>query len=524
MTDSAPPEDASPPALAAKPAASRWAKLWGQLKRFRGPIAAIAAFGAILSGLLGYWSAYQTVEKVVIPKSAPASVVPAKSIAVLPFVDMSEKKDQEYFSDGLSEELLDRLSRVPELHVAARTSAFSFKGKSDDIPTIARKLLVANVLEGSVRKSGNRLRITVQLVQADTGYHLWSETYDRTLDDIFNVQNEIASAVVNALKVSLLAEAVPKGTANTDAYILYLQARSIYLRASAPADLEKVADYLQQVLKLDPTFAPAWAFFATVRSAQAGIYQRKEGWEEGRRAARQALSLDPRLPAAHTAMAKIQLLHDWDWAGAQAQINEALEVDPGNASALTWEGYLSWVMGQLEKAHELLQRSVAIDPLNPYAYLYFGIFLKDAGQLDEAQIAIRKSLDLNPAAIEAHLGLALLLLARSDPTAALAEIERENDEGKRQFGRALIFHALGRKADADSALADLEKKYAGRGGYDIARVHAFRGDVDQAFAWLDRAYKQRDYSCAFVKSDSLLKNLWPDPRYKGFLRKIKLPD
>ena len=446
---------------------------------------------------------------------------------MLPFADMSEKKDQEYFSDGLSEELLDLLSRVPELHVVARTSAFSFKGKSDDIPTIARKLLVANVLEGSVRKSGNHVRISVQLDRADNGYQLWSETYDRTLDDIFKVQNEIASAVVNALKASLLAEVVPmpKGTGNSDAYILYLQAHSIYLRASTPADWDKVADYLQHALKLDPTFAPAWAMLSGVRSAQAGPRdgEHPQGWEEARRAARQALALDPKLLRAHTAMAKIQLLHDWDWAGAQAQINEALELDSGDSAALWWAGSLSWAMGQLDKAHELYQRSVALDPLNPHSYLALAVLLRRMGKLADAQILLRKALDLNPGEEGAPFESGLVLLAGGNTTSALAAFER-GDEDTVWFGRAIIYHASGRKADADSVLADLEKKYAGEDAYGIAQILAFRGDLDQAFVWLDRAYHQREYICVFVKSDPLLRNLWPDPRYKAFLRKMKLPE
>jgi serine/threonine protein kinase/TolB-like protein/thioredoxin-like negative regulator of GroEL len=459
--------------------------------------------------------------------SAPTEVsAPDKSIAVLPFVDMSEKKDQEYLSDGLSEEVLGLLSRVPGLHVAARTSAFSFKGKSDDIPTIARKLRVANVLEGSVRKSGNRLRITAQLVRADNGYHLWSQTYERKLDDVFKVQDEIAGAVVGALKVSLLSDAMPKatGTSNIDAYKLYLQARAISFRAAGPADWEKVVDYLLTTVGLDPTFAPAWALLSRARSAYAAYAPDPESWEEARRAASQALSLDPKLAAAHTAMAKIHFLHDWDWPGAQAQARQALGLDPGDAQALRWSGAVSVTMGQLDQALELLQRGVASDPLDPHAYSLLGEVHYRVGHLTEAQSALRKTLDLNSREYGAHLGVGLVMLARGDSAAALSEIDQESDEENRHLGRALAYFALGRKADADSVVADMEKKYAEKSAYDIARVHASRGEVDQAFAWLDRAYNQREPSCVWIKSDPFLKNLQRDPRYKAFLHKMKLPE
>jgi adenylate cyclase len=228
------------------------------------------------------------------PAAAPvAPAISEKSVAVLPFLDMSEKKDQEYFSDGISEELIDLLTKVPGLHVPARTSSFYFKGKSEDIPTIAKRLLVAHVIEGSVRKSGNRLRVTAQLVRADNGYHLWSETYDRKVDDIFKVQDEIAGAVVKALKVSLLdtegARAAP--TANSEAYALYMQARALILRG-AVTDSARAADYLQLAIKLDPKFAPAYARLTQVRTFQYenGALPYEQAIVEARRAAQKQSS------------------------------------------------------------------------------------------------------------------------------------------------------------------------------------------------------------------------------------------
>jgi serine/threonine protein kinase/TolB-like protein/Tfp pilus assembly protein PilF len=460
--------------------------------------------------------------------SATTARVSEKSIAVLPFVDMSEKKDQEYFADGIAEEILGLLTNVSELHVVARTSAFSFKGKSDDIPTIARKLLVANVLEGSVRKSGGRLRITAELVRADNGYHLWSQTYDRNLGDIFKVQDEIAGAVVKALKLSLLAEAMPKarGTENFEAYTLYLQSLSLFLRAATQADWEKMVDYLRQALKLDPTFAPAWAWLSSFRSAQAlfGWVPARQGYEEARRAARQALALDPKLPEAHSAMAIVHIFYDWDWPGAQAQVQQAVELNPGNADASYWAGFLARILGHDEDALRFLQRAVANDPLNAFSYVSLGFVRYWTGRLSEAKIAIRKGLDLNPGHPYGHWLAGQVMVASGDPTAALAEFERDNDARQREEGRAIAYYALGRKVDADLALADVENRYAGSDAYGIAEIHAFRGEIDQAFAWLDRAYRQRDFRCVWAKGDPLLKSVKPDPRYKAFLRKMNLPE
>jgi TolB-like protein/thioredoxin-like negative regulator of GroEL len=500
------------------------------------PVGAGIVFAVAAMLVYKFWISSHVAQEnpVATTSPVPAAGAPAqhtiseKSVAVLPFVDMSEKKDQEYFSDGLSEQLIDMLTKVPDLRVPARTSSFYFKGKSEDIPTIARRLMVAHVLEGSIRKSGKHLRITAQLVRADNGYHLWSQTYDRQLDDIFKVQDEIAGAVVKALKVSLLEGSMPKaaGTRSTEAYTLFLQAHSIYLHASTPADREKVVDYLQRSLKLDGTFAPAWAFLSSMLSARAGLDDAPsaEGFEEARRAARQALALDPKLPNAHTAMAKIQLIHDWDWAGAQAEAKQALELDPGNDSALAWTGYVAWVLGDLEKTVEFLQKGVANDPLNANGYLNLGTALWDTGRLNDAQDAIRMALDLNPTVYGAHKLAGDVKLAKGDPVAALAEMNQESDEESRQHGRALVYHALGRRIDTDAALADLESRYATKAAYGIAEIHAVRGELDQAFGWLDRSYRQRDASCPWVKTSPRLKNLWPDPRFKAFLRKMNLPE
>ncbi len=469
-----------------------------------------------------------------VPKPAPeiptamttVAATTGKSIAVLPFADLSEKKDQEYLSDGMAEELLDLLSRVPGLRVIAHSSAFSFKGKNEDARTIAAKLGVANLLEGSVRKSGRTLRITVQLIRATDGTPVWSQAYDRKINDLFKVQDEIAAAVVIGLKLSLLADAMPrtKRTQSTEAHALYLQAESMYWHVSAPADIEHVVDYLHRALKLDPGYAAAWAFLSSMHSALASVQSPPipNGWEGARLEARRAIELDPNLAEAHSAMAKIAILHDWDWATALAQVNKALELQPENSSAYAWAGMLAESTGDLDKAAAYINKQIATNPLDPNVYMVLGRVLYESGKLEEARKVIVKAMEMNPGIEGGHIEVGYVLLAMGKPNEALAETERERDVDSRIFGRALAYHALGRKSEADVALADFTKKHAADDPYDIAELHAFRGETDQALFWLDRAWDQRQDSCASIMVDPLFRSIAKEPHFKTFLRKMNL--
>jgi TolB-like protein/DNA-binding winged helix-turn-helix (wHTH) protein/Flp pilus assembly protein TadD len=399
--------------------------------------------------------------------AAPALLVrPETSIAVLPFVDMSEKKDQEYFADGLAKELLDLLSRVPNLQVVARTSAFSFKGKSDDLATIAAKLHVANILEGSVRKSGKNIRISVQLIRVDNGYNLWSQTYNRQLEDIFKIQDEIATAVVLALKDSLLENAMPKAanTLSTQAHDLYLQARSMRLNAATAAEWGRVAEFLERSVELDPDFVPAWTTLSGIRAglaAEAQIPGQTE-WSKAYYAAKRALDLDPKLPDAHSAMAKILIQRDRNLDAGQAQVRQALELDPNNAWALAWAGDLALIRGQVEPAVEFLRKGVTADPVNTYRYDELSTALLAAGKFDEALAAAQRSLEVNDRRPGAHVAVGLVFLVRGDAAAALGEFNRETFEDFRLFGQALAYHALHLKADSDAASTALRSRYPGQ--------------------------------------------------------------
>jgi len=454
----------------------------------------------------------------------PASAAP--SIAVLPFVDMSPEKNQEYFSDGLAEELLNDLAKIQGLRVVARTSSFQFKGKTEDLRTVGEKLNASAILEGSVRKEGKKVRITAQLIKAADGFHLWSETYDRELNDIFAVQEDIARAVAGSLKVTLLgATAAPSAQGkNADAYNAYLQGRYFFVRRSKE-NLEKAVGYYDQAIKLDSGYAPAWAGLAEVRSAQAGLgyLPVEEGYRKAREAVERGLALDPNLAEAHAAMGRIKTVYDWDWAGADASYQRALALEPGNATVVQGAARLAATLGRFDEAIALDHGAAELDPLSASSYHNLGLYAYFAGRLEEAIAAFKKALELNPEFPITHEFLGRVYLAQAHPQEALAEIEREPDSLWHLQGLALAYYALGRKKESDAALAELVAKYHADSAFQIAEVYAFRGEADRAFEWLEHAYAQRDGGLTQIKGDPLLKSLERDPRYAAFLKKMKLP-
>jgi adenylate cyclase len=455
-----------------------------------------------------------------------ASAVADNSIAVLPFVNMSEEKANEYFSDGISEELLNLLAKIPQLKVAARTSSFSFKGKGVEIREIARQLHVANVLEGSVRKSGEQVRITAQLIRAAEGYHLWSETYDRKMDDIFKIQDEIAGEVVKELKVKLLGAAPKVRTTDPKAYALYLQARELERQNNAEAFAKSGALY-RQVLEIDPRYAPAWDELARnfYNKANNGLMSSQEGYARAREAAEKAISIDPDYAPAHARLGYIAMYGGNDLAGAARHYQRALALDPTDLGVLGNVAVFLSNLGRVNEALALEGAVVGRDPVNVTALYNLGEDQRRAGRYDAAIASFRTMLSLSPNQGGAHANLAAVLLLKGDATAGLAEIEQEKSEVWRVIGLPMAYCALGRKADADAALNALIAKYEKDAPYNIAYVYAFCGDADKAFEWLDKAVAYQDSGVSEIVTENLFDKIHSDPRWLPFLRKLgKAPD
>jgi len=454
------------------------------------------------------------------------TAIPEKSIAVLPFVDMSEGKANEYFSDGISEELLNLLAKIPQLQVTARTSSFAFKGKETGIPEIARTLHVAHVLEGSVRKAGNSVRITAQLIKAGTDTHLWSQTYDRKLDDIFAVQDEIAADVVKQLKVTLLGAAPKARTTDPEAYALYLQAVQLGLPFTAEAFQQSGALY-RKVLAIDPRYAPAWVGLSRnfTNETGQGLLPGKEGFAQAREAAVKALAIDPDYAPAHAQLGWIAMYGDNDLADAALHLERALALYPADLSVLTTSATLLQSLGRLDEALALEEAAVRRDPVNVTALFNLGYHQRMAGRLDAAIASFRTVLSLSPSNGGAHCQLGVALLLKGDAKGALAEIEQETSEIYKMIGLPMAYHALGRKADSDAALPALIAKYEKDASSNIASVYAYRGEADQAFEWLDKAVEYGDGGLGEIVTDNLFDKIHGDPRWLPFLRKIgKAPE
>jgi len=411
--------------------------------------------------------------------------------------------------------------------VIGRTSSFQFKGRNEDLRVIGEKLNVAHILEGSVRKSGEKVRITAQLIRAADGSHLWSETYDRTLDDIFVVQDDIAGEVVKALKVTLLGTALTTRSKpqDSEAYNLALQGR-FFVERRGQKDLGRAVEYFRQARERDPSYAPAWAGLseAYARQADLGHVLAADGYRQAREAAEKALALDPQLVDAHLAMGSIHQVYDWDWAGADASFRRALDLEPGNAQALRLASQPASTLGNWSEAIDLASKAVERDPLRPASYNNLAATLLAVNRDTEAEAAVRRALELDPGGASWHYGIGRALLLQGKTDAALQETQQETEEVWRLSGLPLVLHALGRRGESDAALAALKEKYADVAAFQIAEVHAFRGEADLAFEWLERAYAQRDGGLVDIKGDRFLRGLAGDPRYKAFLRKLKLPE
>jgi serine/threonine protein kinase/TolB-like protein/cytochrome c-type biogenesis protein CcmH/NrfG len=455
------------------------------------------------------------------PTSAVA-VPETHSIAVLPFADMSPNKDQEYFSDGISEELLNLLAKIPQLRVTSRSSAFSFKGQDLEMSEIARRLNVAHILEGSVRKADNQVRITAQLIEAGSDTQLWSETYSRTLDDIFAIQHDIATDVVTQLKVTLLGETPRARETDPEAYALYLEARHLSRLRKTAEGYEKAMELYQQAVGIDPDYAAAWDGLATVYINQAGSGLRPldEGYRLAREAIRKALAIDPDFAQGHSSLGWMAMFYDGDLATAARHYERALELDPSNSQIVRGAAVLATSLGRLDQAIALGEYVVARDPFDPIGHANLGISYCPAGRWDESIASYRTALTLSPNRIGAQYGIGTALLLKGDAEAALAAMQKESFEVYRLLGQVMAHHALGLKAESDAALAKMIEKYEQDWPYDIAYLLAYRGEVDRAFAWLHKAVEYNDPGLYGITTELLFANLHADPRWLRLLEEL----
>jgi len=490
---------------------------------------------AVLVMALGYfvldkfWVSKRVASEVTtnVAARSQTSAVLEKSIAVLPFVDMSEKRNQEYFADGMAEEILDLLAKIPGITVIGSTSSFQFKGKNADLRAIGMQLNAGHVLEGSVRNSGDQVRITAQLIDTRTGAHEWSETYDRHIGDVLKLEDAIAAAVVRGLQLTIAPEELNSRAIvkSAEAYDLYLRGRHAMDRVDSEG-LDEAVTLFQRAIDRAPTFADAAAELSRTYSlqVQAGSLTPRIGFEQARRAAMDALKLDPKNVQAHVSMAWVHAMYDWDWGGVERELQQAAILAAGNVDVLQGQSALSFIHGRLDDALRQIKAALAQDPLNADLLVALSNIQEARGNLREAEQAMRRALEVHPAYAYGHYNLAILSLERGDLDGALREAQQETVADGKQQGLALVYYALGRKSDADVALAALIKEQAAGSPLGIAEVYAFRRQSDEAMHWLERAYAQKDAYLFMIKRDWLMKSLEGDPRYQAFLRRMNLPE
>lgn len=458
--------------------------------------------------------------------SSGEDAINAHSIAVLPFADLSPGGDQAYFSDGLTEDLLDLLTRVPALRVAARTSSFAFRDKEVSIDSIASALRVANVLQGSVQRAGDEVRVSVQLVHAADGYQVWSDSWRRTLDDVFTIQEEIARDVAAQLQVKLLGTAVPRvRQTEPRAYALFLQARELGRRFTPEAMLRSDSLY-RQVLSIDPRYAPAWSGLGNNYSNEPalGVLSTEEGMRRAREALQKALDIDSTYAPAHASLAFVAT-SERDFARAAAGLERAFALDPADLKVLGGSTTLLLLLGRPNEAIPLQEYVVRRDPVNVSTLSNLGLFYLWAGRYDDAINRFRTVLNLSPGRAGAHYYSGLALLQKGDVSAALTEIQEEPHEVLRMLGTSMAYHRLGRGAASDSVLVEAVRGYAQDWAYNIAYVYAYRAQADSAFAWLDRAVEFGDPGLVEIPNETLFDPVRSDPRWLPLLRDIGMaPD
>ena len=448
-----------------------------------------------------------------------------KSIAVLPFADMSPEGDQAYFSDGIAEELLNVLAGINELRVISRSSSFALRDDDLSIPEVAEKLNIAYVLEGSVRKAGNQIRITAQLIEARSDTHLWSKTYDRTLDNIFIIQDEIAAAVANGLKITLLgAMPQPRETA-PEVYSLYLQGKYfITPPRMGKENLEKGVSAFQQALAIDPDYAPAWVGLSWTYEYQSRdrTPSRAQLITLSREAAERALAIDDTLALAWSTLSYVKKKHDWDWEGAQAAMDNALRLKPNNADVFLGTGSVASSLGQMDKSIELFERAVVLDPLGLVGLVDLGTRYLARGRHDDALESYHRALVLYPENSFALLGIAETYLRQGDPERALAEINKLPYSHRLNSLKAETLFIMGQEKESRALTSEFLSTPAQENPFPKAVIYAWRGENDSAFESLELAFEQHQTGLASILRIDAFHHLEDDPRYPVFLEKLGL--
>ena len=487
-------------------------------------IVLILAFALLIAGYF--------VARRVRPRPAPPD---SSSIAVLPFVNLSSDKENEYFSDGLTDDLIDALTNVRGLRVVARSSVFQFKGKNPDIRAVGRQLNVAAVLEGSVQRSGDRLRITAQLSSVADGYHVWSQTFDRRLADVFAVQDEISRAIVGALEIRVAGDPgrrlVQSSTGDLEAYNLYLQGR-FHLNQWRPESARKGIGYFAQAIAKDPRYAPAYAGMADCYTwlGVFGWSPPRQAMPQARQAANRALQLDETLAAAHVSLGYVKALYDWDWPGAGREFKRALALSPGDADVhFAYSVTYLTPLGRLDDALAGIQRALALDPLSPYKITGAGMIYTDRREYDLAAEQYRKAIDLDPSFRQAYDEMLAVETLRGRPQsvdAVMRSMQAAFTNVDDTTVRARLAARQGRQAEARALVEQLiqECVRTGRPGKSchVAQIYAGIGEKDLAFQWLDTAYQERNPLLAYAKTMPYYDNLRSDPRFQVLLHRLGL--
>ena len=448
-----------------------------------------------------------------------------RSIAVLPFADMSPEGDQAYFSDGISEELLNALSGVDELRVISRSSSFALRDDDLSVPEVADRLNVTYVLEGSVRKAGDQVRITAQLIDARSDTQLWSNTYDRKLDNIFQIQDEIGQAVVSGLKVTLLGASPAFKETSPEVYTLYLQGKYLITPPQGTTDdIERAVSAFKEALTIDPDYAPAWtglswAYEYQIRSRSV---PRADGIALAREAAERALAVDERMALAWSTLSYLKKKYDWDWEGAEVAMNKALQLEPNNTDVLLGTASVASTLGQLDRSIDLFERAVALDPLGLVALSSLAYRYVVRGRYEDGLEMFERLLALRPDDVRTRRDIAETYLRSGDLDRAWQEMNKLPDSGWLNSLKAEVLFAMGKEDESRALTRDFLNTPVEIGTYAKAMIHAVRGENDSAFEFLDVAFEQHDSRLANILLDAPMHHLEADPRYPVFLEKLGL--